>query len=74
VLVRYKPDGSIDTTFGRGGKVAGRGTTDNDTYEGLVILRRGELVAAGATGDAHRALSGGLRGGHAAAPAHRTVA
>jgi uncharacterized delta-60 repeat protein len=48
VLVRYKPDGSIDTTFGRGGKVTGRGTTDNDTYEGLVFLRHGELVVAGA--------------------------
>jgi uncharacterized delta-60 repeat protein len=48
VLVRYEPDGSLDKSFGRGGKVTARGTTGNDIYEGLVLLRRGELVAAGA--------------------------
>jgi len=48
VLVRYKPNGSLDRSFGRGGKVTATGTTDNDIYEGLVLLPHGELVAAGA--------------------------
>jgi uncharacterized delta-60 repeat protein len=48
VLVRYNSDGSLDTAFGHSGKVMGRGTTANDTYEGLALLPHGELVAAGA--------------------------
>lgn len=48
VLVRYKPDGSIDTTFGHGGQLTAAGTTENDINEGLVVFPNGELVAAGA--------------------------
>jgi uncharacterized delta-60 repeat protein len=48
VLVRYKPNGSLDRSFGRGGKLTATGTTDNDIYEGLALLPHGELVAAGA--------------------------
>jgi uncharacterized delta-60 repeat protein len=48
LLVRYKPNGRLDRSFGRGGKVTAKGTTDNDTYAGLVLLPHGELVAAGA--------------------------
>jgi uncharacterized delta-60 repeat protein len=48
VLARYNPDGSLDRSFGHGGKVTGRGTTDNDTYAGLALLPGGRLVAAGA--------------------------
>jgi uncharacterized delta-60 repeat protein len=48
VLIRYNPNGSLDRSFGRGGKVTAKGTTDNDTYAGLVLLAHGQLVAAGA--------------------------
>lgn len=48
VLVRYDKNGSLDTRFGRGGKITAAGTTNNDIYEGLVLGTRGELVAAGA--------------------------
>jgi uncharacterized delta-60 repeat protein len=48
VLVRYNPDGSLDNSFGHGGTVTAKGTTDNDTYAGLALLGHGDLVAAGA--------------------------
>jgi uncharacterized delta-60 repeat protein len=48
VLVRYNTNGSLDTSFGHGGKVTAPGTSDNDIKEGLVLLPDGKLVAAGA--------------------------
>jgi uncharacterized delta-60 repeat protein len=47
-LLRYNPDGTLDTTFGTGGEV----TTDfggHDTVTGLAVLPSGKLVAAGFT-------------------------
>jgi uncharacterized delta-60 repeat protein len=47
-LARYLPDGSLDTTFGTGGKV----TTDfghSDLASALVLQPDGKLVAAGET-------------------------
>jgi uncharacterized delta-60 repeat protein len=48
VLVRYNPNGSLDRSFGRRGKVTASGTADNDIKEGLVRQPDGKLVAAGA--------------------------
>jgi uncharacterized delta-60 repeat protein len=48
VLVRYSPDGRLDKSFGRSGRVTATGPTDSDIYEGLVLLPDGELVGAGA--------------------------
>ncbi len=48
VLVRYNPDGSLDTGFGVGGKVE---TPFGDTYHSFIrdiaILSNGKIVAAG---------------------------
>ena len=47
-LARYNPDGSLDATFGSGGKV----TTDFGDFEqalGIAILPDGRIVAAGLT-------------------------
>jgi uncharacterized delta-60 repeat protein len=49
-LVRYLPDGSLDATFGTGGKVV----TDfggGDGAEALALLADGKLVAAGVSGE-----------------------
>ena len=46
-LVRYKPNGSLDTSFNGTGKVATAiGSSHNDAY-GLVLQPDGKLVAAG---------------------------
>ncbi|HEX2713803.1 MAG TPA: delta-60 repeat domain-containing protein, partial [Candidatus Acidoferrales bacterium] len=45
-LARYNPDGSLDSTFGTGGKV----TTDfggNDNARAVTIQHDGKIVAAG---------------------------
>ncbi len=47
-VVRYNKDGSLDTTFGTGGKV----TTDfdeNDSGNAVVIQKDGKIVVAGST-------------------------
>ncbi len=46
-LVRYNPDGSLDTTFGSGGKVITPVGTGNDYANALVLQPDGKLVAAG---------------------------
>jgi uncharacterized delta-60 repeat protein len=49
-LVRYNPDGSLDTTFGTGGKVTTDFVPDVPDYiEALVVEPDGRLVAAGVT-------------------------
>lgn len=48
-LVRYNPDGTLDTSFGTGGKVR----TDfaaGDVIRGLVVQADGRIVAAGSDG------------------------
>ncbi|MEV7691668.1 calcium-binding protein [Streptomyces bungoensis] len=48
-LARYNPDGSLDTSFGTGGKV----TTDfgvTDEIEGVALQADGKIVAAGWSG------------------------
>lgn len=49
-LVRYNSDGSLDTTFGTGGKV----TTDflgwQDSARAVVLLPNGKILVAGSTG------------------------
>ncbi len=48
-LVRYNPDGSLDTTFGHGGIV----TTDfngwNDSAQAVVLLANGNILVAGSS-------------------------
>ena len=46
-LVRYNTDGSLDTTFGTGGKVTTAVGTVRDKAFALVIQPDGKLVAAG---------------------------
>jgi uncharacterized delta-60 repeat protein len=48
-LVRYHPDGSLDTSLGTGGKVTtnvGPGNTDDD-IEGIVIQPTGRILVGG---------------------------
>jgi uncharacterized delta-60 repeat protein len=50
-LARFNPDGSLDTTFGTGGKVVtdvGPGSTDDD-LQGLVIQPTGKIIVGGST-------------------------
>ncbi len=46
-LVRYNADGSLDTTFGTGGKVTTSVGSSDDAAYGLGIQSDGKLVAAG---------------------------
>src|SRR5207247_1180861 len=49
-LARYKPDGSLDATFGNGGRVV----TDLSPYDrvnALAVQRDGKIVAVGVAGD-----------------------
>ena len=46
-LARYNPDGSLDRTFGEGGKVITDFQGSNDSVETLVIQHDGKIVAAG---------------------------
>jgi uncharacterized delta-60 repeat protein len=50
-LVRYNPDGALDTSFGNGGKVTNDlfGTSDDIAYS-LVIQPDGKLIVGGRTG------------------------
>jgi uncharacterized delta-60 repeat protein len=47
VLARYNPDGSLDTTFGTGGKVITDFGSNADEAQALVVQADGKLVAAG---------------------------
>ena len=46
-LTRYNPDGSLDTSFGTGGKVTTFIGSGNDTAYALALQPDGKLVAAG---------------------------
>ena len=46
-LVRYKKDGSLDTTFGTGGKVTTAIGSGDDSAEAVAIQTDGKIVAAG---------------------------
>jgi uncharacterized delta-60 repeat protein len=48
-LARYNSDGSLDTTFGSGGKVITNFFGDTDLVAGLVIKADGRIVVAGTT-------------------------
>jgi uncharacterized delta-60 repeat protein len=50
-LVRYNPNGSIDTTFGtRGGVLTNFGSNPNATAFALAIQSNGDIIAAGQAG------------------------
>jgi uncharacterized delta-60 repeat protein len=46
-LARYNPDGSIDTTFGAGGRLITDFAGDSDAARGVVVQPDGKIVAAG---------------------------
>jgi uncharacterized delta-60 repeat protein len=46
-IVRYNPDGSLDTTFGKDGKVIKDFFGDDDTLTSVTVQRDGRLVVAG---------------------------
>ncbi len=49
-LVRYNPNGSLDTTFGTGGKVTLDFVGWHDSIQAVVLLPNGQIVAAGSSG------------------------
>jgi uncharacterized delta-60 repeat protein len=49
-LARYKPDGSLDATFGSGGKVTTEFTGNFDQANAVALQPNGKIVAAGNTG------------------------
>ena len=52
-LIRYNPNGSIDTTFGtRGGILTNFGSNPNATAFALAIQSNGDIIAAGQAGTA----------------------
>jgi uncharacterized delta-60 repeat protein len=57
-LVRYNPNGSLDTSFGTGGKVTTAIGPGHDTASGLALQPDGKIVAAGGSidGNGHFAL------------------
>jgi uncharacterized delta-60 repeat protein len=50
-LVRYNPDGTLDSTFGGDGKVTTNFTSVLDWAAGVAIQTDGKIVAAGSAGD-----------------------
>ncbi|CAN5290131.1 hypothetical protein BH20ACT13_BH20ACT13_14770 [soil metagenome] len=50
-LARYNPDGSLDASFGTGGKVVTSFNAGHDSASALVVQRDGRIVAAGSSGD-----------------------
>jgi uncharacterized delta-60 repeat protein/uncharacterized repeat protein (TIGR01451 family) len=48
-MVRYNPDGTLDTTFGTGGKVTTSFSGGSDAAHGVAIQGDGRIVAAGRT-------------------------
>jgi uncharacterized delta-60 repeat protein len=53
-LARYNPNGSLDATFGTGGKVTTDFAGDTDEAHGLVLQPDGKLVAAGQASTGYR--------------------
>lgn len=58
-LVRYNPNGSLDSTFGNGGKVTTDFNGGLDSAAAIALQGDGKIVAAGfaTAGDAHMALA-----------------
>ena len=56
-LARYNHDGSLDTSFGDGGKVTTDLGPDEDLVNGMVIQPDGSIVVAGTSGFAEFALA-----------------
>lgn len=54
-LARYRPDGSLDTSFGTGGKVTTTIGPDSDTAYAVLVQPDGTIVAGG---DSNRATTG----------------
>jgi uncharacterized delta-60 repeat protein len=48
-LVRYNLDGSLDTSFGNGGKAVIRGTSYDDRISSVTLQPDGKIVAAGSS-------------------------
>ena len=46
-VARYNPDGTLDTSFGSGGKVTTDFNGGEDAIQGIVIMPDGKIVAAG---------------------------
>ena len=46
-VVRYNPDGSLDTTFGAGGKVISRVGAGDDRIDGMTIQPDGKILVVG---------------------------
>src|SRR5206468_4037229 len=46
-VVRFKPNGRLDSTFGNGGKVVTNWSGANDEAWGVLVLRNGKIVVAG---------------------------
>jgi len=55
-LVRYNADGSLDTTFGNGGKVVTSFGSQSDTAYAVVVQPDGRIVAGGHTNTALRGI------------------
>jgi uncharacterized delta-60 repeat protein len=51
VLVRYNSDGSLDSSFGTGGKVATELGSTSDAANSLVLLPDGKILVVGTTGE-----------------------
>lgn len=49
-LARYRPDGSLDTTFGSGGKVTTNFFSGRDGAYAIALQPNGQIVVAGTTG------------------------
>jgi uncharacterized delta-60 repeat protein len=49
-LARYNSDGSLDSSFGSGGKVTTTFTSSNDAVLGLAVQLDGRIIAAGFSG------------------------
>ena len=54
-LVRYNPDGSLDTSFGNGGKLTTAIESGNDTATAVALQKDGKIVAAGSNDAWHGA-------------------
>lgn len=50
LISRYNTDGTLDTSFGNGGRVISTFGADDIFAEALVLQRDGNLVVAGSTG------------------------
>jgi len=51
-LVRYNADGSLDTSFGTGGKVVTALSAGQDTARGMVLQADGKILVAGSSDEA----------------------